>query len=165
MHTADQTRRGFLCHSQHSQANDNLTLADMLEHAMLRLVWLEQKRWSQILAAHGLTVSQFLVLAAIWERQSGCHMGQLADEMLQSSATMTGIVDRLVRMTLVHRQALANDRRVVVVDLTENGRSLLQRVRDEKIERLQQILDRMPGDDQRSMFRLITLYLDMAEPE
>jgi DNA-binding MarR family transcriptional regulator len=92
-------------------------------------------------------------------------MGQLADEMLQSSATMTGIVDRLVRMTLVHRQALANDRRVVVVDLTENGRSLLQRVRDEKIERLQQILDRMPGDDQRSMFRLITLYLDMAEPE
>jgi MarR family transcriptional regulator, organic hydroperoxide resistance regulator len=142
------------------RTDDALDVIETFEQVMLRLVWLEQKRWAQILAAHGLTVPQFLVLAAIWERQNGCHMGELAGDMLQSSATMTGIVDRLVRMDLVHRQAVATDRRLVLIDLTERGRTVLVRVQSEKHDRLQQVLDRLPETDQRALIRLLSAYLE-----
>ena len=157
--TEQRTRGAFLCGGG-IQMNDTMDVIETFEQVMLRLVWLEQKRWAQILVAHGLTVPQFLVLAAIWERQNGCHMGELAGDMLQSSATMTGIVDRLVRMDLVHRQAVATDRRLVLIDLTERGRTVLVRVQSEKHDRLQQVLDRLPDADQRALIRLLSAYLE-----
>lgn len=153
-----RTRSGFLCRG-HVQGNDALDMVESFEQVMLRLVWLEQKRWAQILGDHGLTVAQFLVLAAIWERQDGCHMGELAGDMLQSSATMTGIVDRLVRMDLVQRQAVAADRRLVLIDLTESGRAVLVRVQGKKRHDVQRIFDRLPETDRIEMVRLIAAYL------
>jgi DNA-binding MarR family transcriptional regulator len=156
-----RTSSGFLCRA-HAPGNDALDLIESFEHVMLRLVWLEQKRWAQILGDHGLTVAQFLVLAAIWERQEGCHMGDLAGDMLQSSATMTGIVDRLVRMDLVRRQAVAADRRLVLIDLTEGGRAILVRVQSEKRHNVQRILERLSEADRREMIRLLSAYLEAS---
>lgn len=135
---------------------------EALEQTMLGLIWLEQKRLAQVLAAHSLTVPQFIVLSSISERQQGCYMGELAGEMLQSSATMTGIVDRLVRMNLVQRQAVLSDRRLVVIDLTEEGRQTLARVRRAQLERLQRILARMAAADQAAFMRLVGLYLTLS---
>ena len=162
--TGQRARAGFLCRTQ---AADDQELEPVVafEQVMLRLVWLEQKRWGQILASHGLTVSQFLVLAAVWGRQDGCQMGELAGDMLQSSATMTGIVDRLVRMELVHRHAVASDRRLVLIDLTERGRELLGRVRGEKLARLRQILERLPEADRLALVHLISAYLEASEEQ
>src|SRR3990172_6049112 len=127
---------------------------EALEQAMLGLVWLEQKRLAQVLAGHSLTVPQFIVLSSIWQRQQGCQMSELAGEMLQSSATMTGIVERLVRLNLVQRQAVPSDRRLVVIDLTDEGRRMLARVRRAKLARLQRILERMPADAQSALMRV-----------
>ncbi len=158
-HGAQLEHVGFLCGGP---LDGEAALVVVFEQTMMRLVWLEQKRWAQILAGHGLTVPQFLVLAAIWERQNGCHMGQLAGEMLQSSATMTGTVARLVRMELVQRQAVANDRRLVLVDLTGVGRELLERVRSERLARVQEILDHLPEAESRELIRLIGKYLEAS---
>lgn len=156
-----RTQSGFLCRGR-TQESSALDLIETFEQVMLRLVWLEQKRWAQILGEHGLTVAQFLVLAAIWERQDGCHMGELAGDMLQSSATMTGIVDRLVRMDLVHRQTVASDRRLVLIDLTDSGRTILVHVQGEKRSDVQQILDRLPEADRSELIRLLAAYLEAS---
>jgi DNA-binding MarR family transcriptional regulator len=159
-----QTRRpasGFFCGAR-SEAGEQ-DMLDVLENEMLRLVWLEQKRLAQTLAAHRLTVPQFLVLASIWERHSSCQMGELAGDMLQSSATMTGIVDRLVGMQLVYRLATPGDRRVVMIDLTAQGRDLMVQVRADKRERLQRILDHMAEHDRLALLRLIGEYLAASE--
>ena len=88
-------------------------------------MWTEQKRFSQLLAAHDLTLPQFLVLAAIRQRGTGCPIGTLADEMFQSYPTMTGIVDRLEIARLVaHERGNDQDRRKVVVTLTPAGREI-----------------------------------------
>lgn len=163
VHTAQRTQSGFLCGTRTPSGES--ALAERLEQALLRLVWLEQKRLAQALAVHGLTVSQFLVLASLWQRQDGCQMGQLAEQMLQSSATMTGIVDRLVRMDFVERQTAPLDRRVVVIDLTERGRDVLSRVQREKLHQLQRVLDGLPESDGVSLVRLIEEYLDQSIDE
>jgi len=153
-------RSQFLC-GTHIGAHD-AEPAEVLEQLLLRLMWLEQKRLAHILVVHGLTVSQFVVLASIWERHQGCQMGELAEEMLQSSATMTGIVDRLVRMELVQRQTVANDRRVVVIDLTERGRAMLTAVRQQKLREIQQILDAMAAAERTALVHGLRVYLEVS---
>jgi DNA-binding MarR family transcriptional regulator len=150
---------GFLCGAHEQEEHGAL---EVFEADLLRLIWLEQKRLAQTLAAHGLTFSQFLVMASIWERQEGCPMSDLAGQMLQSSATMTGIVDRLVRLQLVRRQSVPADRRVIVVGLTERGRDLIVRVRAEKRADLDRILGLMPAGEGSLFMRLLHNYLDVS---
>ena len=156
-----RTRLSFLC-SSHTMADETADPIDALEHALLRLAWLEQKRLAQTLAAHGLTVPQYLVLASVWQREDGCPMGELAGEMLQSSATMTGIVDRLVRLRLVQREPGSTDRRVVVIGLTESGKGLMSLVERDKRARLEHILARLPVGDRYTFLQLIEAYLEAS---
>ena len=91
---------------------------EVIEHALQRLMWNEQKKFAALLMVHHLTLPQFLVLAAVRQHASGCPMGTLAEEMFQSYPTMTGIVDRLKQAGLVSRGEDPADRRRVVVSLT-----------------------------------------------
>ncbi len=136
-----------------------------IEHSLQRVAWTEQKRISQILSEHNLTLPQFVVLVSIARRGAGCPIGKLAEEMMQSYPTMTGIVDRLFDDKLVVRQNDPEDRRKVVVSLTSAGRQLLERARAARRERLAGALKKFSLRDQREFLRLLTLYLTELEKE
>ncbi|MFC5847661.1 MarR family winged helix-turn-helix transcriptional regulator [Deinococcus petrolearius] len=79
------------------------------------------------LADHGLTVSQFGVLEAIY------HVGplsqrQLAQKILRSSGNLTMVIDNLERDGLVTRERDPQDRRVMRVTLTAQGEALISRL-------------------------------------
>lgn len=131
-----------------------------IEPLMLRVAWLEQRRFAQDLSDFDLTVPQFFVLRSIMLSGEQCTMGALADDTLQCSATMTGIVDRLARMGLVLRERDAHDRRRVLVGLTSAGSTVLQRVRRSREKRLTETLAHLPPQDARELLRLLRLYLE-----
>jgi DNA-binding MarR family transcriptional regulator len=56
-------------------------------------------------------------------------MRELGEVGLQDAPTMTGIVDRLVKMKLVRRRRAATDRRVVLVEATAEGRELAEAIK------------------------------------
>ena len=128
------------------------------ERLLLRVSWLEQRRFAQDLAQFGLTLPQFVALRAI-RREKQPTMTTLADETLQRCATMTGIVDRLVKMGLVVRQRDPEDRRRVLVELTATGSELMQRVRLSREQRLRETLVHLPDGDAPELLRLLKLYL------
>ena len=128
------------------------------ERLLLRVSWLEQRRFAQDLAQFGLTLPQFVALRAI-RREKQPTMTTLADETLQRCATMTGIVDRLVKMGLVIRQRDPEDRRRVLVELTATGSELMQRVRLSREQRLRETLAHLPEGDAPELLRLLKLYL------
>jgi len=138
---------------------------EVIEQALRRLLWTEQKRFSRLLAQHELTLPQFLVLAAIRQRGAGCPIGTLADGMFQSYPTMTGIVDRLTVAGLVVRVSDPADGRKVVVNLTDAGRALLNRVRSARRERMIRALARFSLRDRRELLRLVKIYLETLEKE
>lgn len=79
------------------------------------------------LGGHGLTISQFGVLEALY------HLGplsqrQLADKILRSSGNLTMVIDNLERDGLVRRERDPQDRRVIKVFLTPEGEALVTRV-------------------------------------
>ena len=56
-------------------------------------------------------------------------MGEVAEALLYSSGAATKLLDRLVQRELVERSADPNDRRAVLVSLTDDGKARINRAR------------------------------------
>ena len=79
------------------------------------------------LREHGLTDIQFGVLDTL--RHAGAlPVSAIAEKNLCSQNSLSTVIDTMERNGLVQRQRLAADRRVVQVDLTEEGRGLYERI-------------------------------------
>jgi DNA-binding MarR family transcriptional regulator len=132
----------------------------IIERLILRIGWLERRRFARDLDEFGLTVPQFAVLRSIQLRDRWPTMTALADETLLRSATVTGIVDRLAKMGLVQRHRDPDDRRRILVELTETGRHLVEGVRLGRIARVQGTLSHLSPGDAQELLRLLSLYLE-----
>jgi len=70
-----------------------------------------------------LTPPQYFILTLLWE-EDGRPLKELAVAAHSSRATMTGIVDTLEGKGLVSREPNPDDRRSLLVKLTEKGEAL-----------------------------------------
>jgi len=73
----------------------------------------------------GLTAPQLLVMQAI-QAKDEITMGEIADEVSLSQATVTTILDRLEKRALIRRQRGESDKRKVYATLTESGSALVE---------------------------------------
>ncbi|MDP1519527.1 MarR family winged helix-turn-helix transcriptional regulator [Porticoccus litoralis] len=73
----------------------------------------------------GLTAPQILLLQAIRDRGQ-VTIGELAEEISLSQATVTTIIDRLEKRGLVYRQRSTEDKRKVHAFLTDKAEQVLQ---------------------------------------
>lgn len=71
---------------------------------------------------HGQTLPRFDCLAALDRAPEGLTMGELSARLRVSNGNVTGVVDRLAREGLVVRRSPPDDRRRVLISLTDKGR-------------------------------------------
>lgn len=134
-----------------------------LETLLMKMTWVEYKRFWRELSNHKLTPSQFHVLMAIKDHGVGCSMSRLADETNQVSATMTGIVDRLVERGWVERHRNLTDRRTVLVHLTEKGKAKLDTVYQARCSTLADCLENMDEKSRHNLTFSLKQYLQILE--
>ncbi len=79
------------------------------------------------LVHHGITATQYVVLVRMWEEE-GTSLSELGERLYLDNPTLTGIVDRMERDSLVQRRRDKEDRRVVKVYLTPKGKSLQKEI-------------------------------------
>jgi DNA-binding MarR family transcriptional regulator len=112
-------------------------------------------------SAHDLESWEFDVLAAL--RRTGppyrLSPGQLLRETLVTSGTMTNRVDRLVERGLVTRQDHPNDRRGVLVELTDAGRDAVDAALAELIAAERQIMAALDVAEHDQLTRSLRLLL------
>ncbi len=72
---------------------------------------------------YALSVPQLLCLQCLQEK-GRMSMSGIAEHMMVSVSTVTGIVDRLEKKGLLERRRLSGDRRIITITLTDSGRSL-----------------------------------------
>jgi MarR family transcriptional regulator for hemolysin len=84
--------------------------------------------FEQVLAEEGEALSTFLVLDVV-AREEGRMQREIADGVRIEGATMTRHLDRLEAEGLVARRRDTEDRRAVLVDLTDAGRRTHRRLR------------------------------------
>jgi DNA-binding MarR family transcriptional regulator len=89
-----------------------------------------------------LTVTQLLVLFSL-RGAPGMPAGALAEDLRVTPPTVTGLVDRLVRMGLVRREEDSKDRRLVRNVLTERGEEALGEVEREGRAFLTQLFEHL----------------------
>jgi MarR family 2-MHQ and catechol resistance regulon transcriptional repressor len=74
-----------------------------------------------------LTISQFGVLESLFHLGPLCQ-NELGNKILKSNSNMTTVVDNLEKRGLVRRERDKNDRRMIIVYLTEAGSELISKV-------------------------------------
>jgi DNA-binding MarR family transcriptional regulator len=99
-----------------------------------QLIWLGSKRFAQQLAVYGLTPPQYFTLFSLWHQDKACPMHALAEATYQDAATVTGVVNRLVKLGYVRRHRGQDDRRKVYVVLSEAGWRVVKEVGDGRHE-------------------------------
>ncbi|MFI5361980.1 MAG: MarR family winged helix-turn-helix transcriptional regulator [Elusimicrobiota bacterium] len=82
--------------------------------------------------SEALTSQEIRVLRTVG-RHEHCFMTKIADCIRLSLSSVTGLIDRLVEKKLVCRDRSPEDRRVVKVELTDEGRELHSSVLDSQI--------------------------------
>lgn len=107
----------------------------------------------------------FHALAHILRRGS-FSMSELAAEMMISKQQLTPIVDRLVEAGVVVRQPDENDRRLVRIEVTEQGRSVYReigiRIKDNFKERLSAIPERQLNELEQLLPRIMEILNEYA---
>jgi len=82
-------------------------------------------RVEPLVGTEGLTLTQLGVLEVILHKGAMTHR-ELGRKVLTSAGNMTDVVDKLEGRGLVRRVRAANDRRQVRVELTDDGRALIE---------------------------------------
>ncbi len=100
----------------------------ILHEQIFTLIWFALRRLVQRLQSYGLTHPQFITLVSLANHPEAATMSQLAQVTFQDAPTMTGIVNRLVKMELVCRARSEEDRRIVWVETTPEGKTLVQQI-------------------------------------
>ena len=122
------------------------------------LMWIAGRQFSQMLQSFGLTHAQFMALGMLVGHDQACTMSDLTSITFQDAPTMTGIIDRLVKMKLVQRTRSERDRRVVLVEATPAGVELIQQIEAEIVQRHQQCYEDL-SDDQLSLLEHLLRYI------
>ena len=107
-----------------------------------------------MLKAEGITVPQAFALKTLKEQGVACKMSDLAAMRLQSPASMTGIVDRLIHLGLVARKSDAHDRRVILLALTAKGEATLSRAELKVQTMMKRFFEGIPAADRATVMRM-----------
>ncbi|MDY7011175.1 MAG: MarR family transcriptional regulator [Planctomycetota bacterium] len=96
----------------------------MVVTALRRIIRAIDLRSRFLVTRYGLTGPQLTVLREL-SAHGGISVGELTHAIHLSQATVTGILDRLAKRGLIRRQRSDQDKRRVLVWLTEEGERLL----------------------------------------
>ena len=120
-----------------------------------QLIWLGSKRFAQQITGYGLTVPQYFTLFALWHQDEPCPMHVLAEITYQDAATLTGIINRLVKLGYVSRERGEDDRRKVYVTLGETGDRIVKEVNQGRHENWQRSFAALSQTDLDEMLRML----------
>lgn len=85
------------------------------------------KKTLKIASEHGLTLSQFMVLEALYSK-GDMTVGEVREKILSSVGTISVIVNNLVKMNYIERLPDEKDRRVCILRLTKDGSDVIRKV-------------------------------------
>lgn len=102
-----------------------------------------------------ITLVQFAVLNFL-HHDGAAKMTDLAHFMHVSTAAMTGIVSRLVRMGYVHRAADPKDRRIIKVRLSPRGESTVEKVGEQRRRMIVDIFGQISEDERDNYLKILT---------
>ena len=112
--------------------------------------------FEKMLRGYGLSQGRFLILI-VMNRQPDEETtpSVLAEKIGVTRATMTGLINGLVRDGLIERYARADDRRGVNLKLTRMGRDLLEGLLPDYWSRIFTLMGGLDDDEEKALVALL----------
>lgn len=110
------------------------------------------KRYRPYLEPLGLTYTQYIAMMVFWERKK-CSVKELGSRLYLDSGTLTPVLKSLEAKGFVRRYRCAEDERVLLVEVTEEG----ERLRGSALEIPRKVGDcvRLKPDEVRVLYELL----------
>ena len=128
-----------------------------------KLFWLSvviQRSYAQVCAEFDLTPAQATLICAV--RDEPRQMADLATSLGMTKNALSQLVDRTTRLGWVERTSSAQDRRIVMLRTTPEGKVLAEAVFAQISRRLPAIAGDLDADDQRDLERVATAIADTS---
>jgi DNA-binding MarR family transcriptional regulator len=139
-----------------------------IHDAFIALMWISKRQFAQRLQTFGLTLPQYIALATLATHKQSCTMSDLINVTLQDAPTMTGIIDRLVKVGLAERTRSEVDRRVVLVQATAVGIDLVSQIETKTLTEAQCNYANMSDEDlahfEQLLRHILRMHLDRNLP-
>ena len=112
-------------------------------------------RLSKELAPGNVSFPQFFLLAAL-DQKEVLTMSEIAQKMGHTTAAASGLVARLENLGYVVRSNAREDRRKVLVCITEKGTALVRRIREEMLGNLMTLMSHLTPGEQKAWLQIYT---------
>ena len=77
---------------------------------------------------YGLSDGRFMVLMTLWDSHAPIKATDIADKLGVSRATMTGLIDSLIKDNYVEKKDCPEDRRAAYLSLSDHGHTFLKKM-------------------------------------
>jgi DNA-binding MarR family transcriptional regulator len=143
-----------------------LPLSSYLSYLLYQTEQHRRAMAADLLAKHGLSFAKWVAMISL-RRFGDLSMTRLAKLAATDRTTLTRSIDSLIADGLVAREASPRDRRIVVIRLTDAGRSLLERIRGEIRPLNQEVCAQLTTEEQATMTRYLQKMLGglIVEPD
>lgn len=106
--------------------------------------------WTNKVKHLGVTASQAMLLNFLGE-EDRILSRSLGQKLQISSATMTGILDRLEKLALVERQPHPDDRRAILICLTDQGRNNAKEIHSIMVKANREFLGQLDSEQSEAL--------------
>ena len=110
-------------------------------------------RLFQLDLLEGLTQTQFGVLETLFHLGSMCQ-GEISAKLLKSTGNITLVLDNLEKQGLVRRERQPDDRRSVIIHLTETGKQKIERIFPAMVKVISGELSVLTAEEQQTLGQL-----------
>lgn len=131
------------------------TLDDTLGYVMNRVAHKIDYTLNELFKTWGITVAQWTALRFIEEDAPLCQKS-LAARMRKNQNTIKAMVDQLLKRQLIHREPDENDKRVMVLTLSDKGRALITEIAPKEDEINACVTKGLTEEEEKTMLALLT---------
>ena len=101
-----------------------------------------------------LSIQQIQTLSFLRQKENA-QMSEIAEYFHIELPSATSLLNKLVALQLVKRQADEKDRRMVRIVLTDAGRDMLKKAMEEKVTHIEHMLSFLTESEQQELLRLL----------
>ncbi len=127
--------------------------AERLAHIIMELQRCFVLHLCKELAPGNVSFPQFFLLAAL-DHKEVLTMSAIAQKMGHTTAAASGLVARLENLGYVVRASAREDRRKVMVCITEKGSALVRRIREEMVGNVMKVMACLSPTEQKAWLQI-----------
>jgi len=136
--------------------------AERLSHIILEMQRCFVLHLCKELAPGNVSFPQFFLLAAL-DQKEVLTMSAIARKMGHTTPAASGLVARLENLGYVVRSIAREDRRKVLVCITEKGSALVRRIREEMVGNLMKIMTHLTPAEQKGWLQIYSKIYDYCQ--